>query len=40
MAGFIERMVRAARLDVHLYEEVEMEKPQWSRPWLSLSSPA
>ena len=26
MAGFIERMVRAARLDVHLYEEVEADK--------------
>lgn len=26
MAGFIERMLRAARLDVHLYEEVEADK--------------
>ena len=32
MSPFVDRMIRAAKLDVHLYEEVEADKVPSARP--------
>ncbi len=39
MAIFKDRIIRAAKLDVHLYEEVEADQGQWVRQWGLLFSP-
>ena len=40
MSTFKDRMIRAAKLDVHLYEEVEADTGAMARPWALLYYPA
>ncbi|MDP6180042.1 MAG: hypothetical protein QGG48_09145 [Desulfatiglandales bacterium] len=39
MTDFKGRMIRAAKLDVNLYEEAEADRGLWVRPWGLLFSP-